>query len=63
MTNNAKARMILGMDHWRSNTQKVALLSPTYRRLERNSPMRHLAVWRVLRTRSSSHAYRAYGIL
>lgn len=57
MTNNAKARMILGMDHWRSNTQKVALLSPTYRRLERNSPMRHLAVWCVLRTKSSDHAY------
>ncbi len=60
MTNNAKARMILGMDHWRSNTQKVALLSPTYRRLDRNNPMRHLAVWQVLRTKSSNYTY-AYG--
>ncbi len=57
MTNNAKARMILGMDHWRSNTQKVALLSPTYRRLARHSPMRHLAVWQVLRTKSNNYAH------
>ncbi|EKQ1828432.1 hypothetical protein P4Y30_004443 [Salmonella enterica] len=60
MTNNAKARMILGMDHWRSNTQKVTLFSPTYRRLERNSPVRHLAGWRVLRTKSSDHAYGSF---
>lgn len=52
MTNNAKARRLLGLDHWQSNTQKVALLSPTYRRTK--SPH---SKWRVIRTKSSFHAY------
>lgn len=59
MTNNAKARMILGLDHWRSNTQKVALLGPTFRRIDHHSGIKHLAKWRVLRTKHSNFAYGA----
>lgn len=53
MTKNAKARRLLGLDHWQSNTQKVALLTPTYRRV-RNNPHR---TWRVLRTKASFFCY------
>ena len=53
MTNNAKARRLLGMPHWISNTQKVMLLSPTYRK----PSIRRLAQWRVVITKAADHAY------
>lgn len=53
MTNNAKTRRLLGMPHWISNTQKVMLLSHTYRK----PTIRLLAQWRVVRTKAADHAY------
>lgn len=45
MKNNAKARRLLGLPHWVSNTQKVMILDI------------HPNKWRAVRTKRGNHVY------
>ncbi|WP_181821195.1 stationary-phase-induced ribosome-associated protein [Citrobacter koseri] len=53
MKSNAAARRMLGMTHWRSNTQQMELIEghPSAR------TGKHVTAWVALRTRSGSFFY------
>ncbi len=53
MKSNAAARRLLGMNHWRSNTQKMSLIDG------HTSPKtgKCVTAWIALRTRSGDYFY------
>lgn len=53
MKSNAAARRLLGMSHWRSNTQQMELIKGHFA----TKTGVHVTAWIALRTRSGSFFY------